>query len=78
MQVREFFEKNKLVSNDLEMSNSARNSKKKFGDKWRFLAVLPPFFLNIREICPKSKLLPFLTNWSEVKTKLRNHGVSES
>ena len=59
-----FFGKKKLVSNDSELSNSARNSKKNFGGKWRFLvveAVPPPFFFKIREICPKSKLLPFLT-----------------
>ncbi len=39
-------------------------AKKKFGGKWRFSAVEavpPPIFLDIREICPKSKLLPFLT-----------------
>ncbi len=35
-----------------------------FGGKWRFSAVEavpPPFFLKMGKICPKSKLLPFLT-----------------
>ncbi len=59
-----FFGKKKLVSNDSELSNSARNGKKKI---WRQMAIFggrggtAAVFLNIREICPKSKLLPFLT-----------------
>ena len=44
----------KLVSNDSEMSNSARNGNKNGGYRRRF-------FKNLNEICPKSKLLPFLT-----------------
>ena len=65
LNLREFFlEKKKLVSNDSELSNSARNGKKIF---WRQMAIFggrggtAAFFFNIREICPKSKLLPFLT-----------------
>ena len=46
--LRDFFsQKNKLVSNDSELSNSARNGKNFFGGKWRFSAVEavpPPFF----------------------------------
>ena len=46
------------------MSNSARNGKKKLaanGGISAVVAVPPPFFLNLREICPKNKLLPFVT-----------------
>ena len=39
--LREFFKKkNKLVSNDSELSNSARNGRKKFVDKFNSENIL--------------------------------------
>ena len=38
-----FLKKNKLVSNDSELSNSMRNGKQKFASRRRFSALPPPF-----------------------------------
>ena len=69
-----FFEKKKLVSNDSELSNSARNGKKKFGGRWRFSAVVavqPPFFLKMCKIYVKIRLFSFLTYVLRLKPSLK-------
>ena len=58
-----FFENFFFVSNDSELTNSARNGKKKI---WRQMAVFggnggtAAVFFKLRVICPKSKFLPVL------------------
>ena len=69
-----FFQKKKLVSNDSELSNSARNGKKKFGGRWRFSAVVavpPPFFLKMGKIYVKIRLFSFLTYILRLKPSVK-------
>ena len=65
LNLRDFFLEKKSWSQMIQNCLIRREmAKKKFGGKWRFSAVEavpPPFFLKMGEICPKSKLLPFLT-----------------
>ena len=59
-----FEEKNKMVSNDSKMSNSARNGKKKFGGRWRFFAIAAvsqPFFRSSLINIIKATAIPKLT-----------------
>ena len=78
--LREFFSKKKFVSNDSELSNSARNGKK----NWRQIAVFggsggtdAVFFKVSKHLCQeKTFLLTYLC--SEIKTKPKNHGLHES
>jgi len=56
-----FLKKNKLGSNNSEMYNSARNGKKKFGGRWRFSAVSPPFLRSSLINIIKATATPKLT-----------------
>ena len=64
--LREFFSKKKLVSNDSELSNSARNGKKKlaaFGGRGGTAAVFFKIYVKIR-------LFSFLTYVLKLKPSL--------
>ncbi len=58
------------------LGNTARNNKKKIGNRWRFSAVvavpppLPPFFLKMGKIYVKRKLFNFLTYILRLKPSL--------
>ena len=66
MQLREFSSKKKFVSNDSELSNSARNGKK----NWRQIAVPTPFF-QLVNIYIKRRLFSFLTYVLRIKPSLK-------
>ena len=66
--LREFFSQKKLVSNDSELPNSARNSKKNFVGK---------FFWKLQVSNAKTKVISFnkkklLSNDSELSNSARN------
>ncbi len=75
--IRKFCEKKKLVSNDLEMSNSARNVKKNRQQMAVSGGTTAVFFKVSKNWCQENTFL-FSYLCSEIKTKPKNHGLHES